>query len=388
MTRDLDIVLLGATGFTGRVVAEHLLATYGAGLRWALAGRDRGKLEALRRALGAPDLPLVIADTGDAATMTAMAERTRVVATTAGPYQQYGTPVVAACVRAGTDYVDITGETLWVREILTFEEQARASGARIVPFCGFDSIPFELGVWLLQREAVRRYRSPFPTVKTRVRRLYRGVRGGMSGGSLATLMATIARTQSDPELARALADPFLLTPGFQGPPQPDGNTPYDDPRVGSWVVPFMMAAVNTKVVHRSNLLQGHAWGKDFRYEEMQMADGPPAPAAPSLASIIADPARPPMPGEGPSRADREGGAYDLLFIGELADGRTGTVHVASSLDASAGSTAALLAESAICLARDVDHGQTPGGIWTAAAAMGDALRVRLEAHASIRFDIG
>jgi short subunit dehydrogenase-like uncharacterized protein len=388
MDRDFDIVLLGATGFTGRVVAEHLLARYGAGsgLRWALAGRNPDKLAALRAELGAADLPIVVADTDDAASMTAMAARAKVIATTAGPYQAHGEPVVAACAAAGADYVDITGETLWVRAMFAYEAQAKATGARITPFCGFDSIPFELGVWVLQRAAVDRFGAPCARVRGRVRRLYRGVRGGMSGGSVATLMATIAQVQADPELGAVLADPFALTPGFRGPAQPDGSQAYEDPAVGAWVAPFMMAAVNTKVVHRANLLLGHPWGADFRYDEMQVVDGPPS-GAPSLADIVADPSRPPQPGEGPSRADREGGCYELLFLGEAGAGRTLSVRVESDLDASVGSTAALLAESAVCLARDVGRDATPGGVWTPAAAMGEALLARLEANASIRFHV-
>jgi short subunit dehydrogenase-like uncharacterized protein len=389
MDRDFDIIVYGATGFTGRLVAEHLLKTYGArgDLKWAIAGRDPAKLEVARNVIGAPaNLPVVIADSFDLASLTAMARRAKAIATTAGPYQLHGSGVVAACAAEGTDYLDITGESNWIHDMLVHEASARNSGARIVFCCGFDSIPFDLGVYFLQSEAKAKFGSPVPRVRGRLRRLERGIGGGQSGGSLATGMAVMAAMRSSPQILSVLADPFALTPGFKGPEQPDGSKAYEDAVANSWVVPFMMAAVDTKVVHRSNFLLGHPWGKDFRYDEMSMADGPTGSGAGAPGFYMVN-GNPPKPGEGPSRAEREGGCYDILFIGEAADGQIVRAHVSGDMDPGAGSTSRMLGESAVSLVRDISRKQTPGGIWTSASAMGDALMRRLEANAGVKFQL-
>ena len=234
-------------------------------------------MEKARNEIGAPaNVPLVIADVGDDQSLRAMCADTKVVATTVGPYRLYGSGLVAACADLGTDYVDITGESLWIRDMLIHDARAKASGARIVFTCGFDSIPSELGVFVLQKAAEKKLGSPAARVRGRVRRFDPGVRGGITGGSLATFMnATLAEMQKNPELGRLMADPFALTPGFKGPEQPDGNAPYEDQVTGSWVAPFFMAAINTKVVHRCNYLLGHKWGTEFKYDEMSIVDGPP-----------------------------------------------------------------------------------------------------------------
>jgi short subunit dehydrogenase-like uncharacterized protein len=388
MERELDIVLFGATGFTGRLVAEHLLKVYGAGkdLKWAIAGRDKSKLEIVRNEIGAPaTLSLVVADTTDPASLTNMVRRTKLVASTVGPYRVYGTGLVAACASEGTDYVDITGESTWMHDMLVHQERAKASGARIVFACGFDSIPFELGVYFLQKAAKAKFGAFAPRVRGRIRKLYPGIRGGMSGGSLATIMSLIQLMQKDPQLISVLNDPFALTPGSKAPEQPDGNTPYEDKTVGSWVGPFMMAPINTKIVHRSNFLMGHPWGKGFKYDEMTMIDGPPDPNA-APWNPFTDPNMK-KPGEGPSKADREGAFYQIVFIGEATDGQILRASVRSVFDASADSTSRLMAESAMCLVRDISREKTPGGMWTCSSAMGDSLIKRLEANAGITFEV-
>src|SRR5579863_6043140 len=225
--REFEIILYGATGYTGRLVAEHLLKTYGAagGLKWAAAGRNAAKLAEVLAEIGAPaSLPQIVADAADPASLDAMARRADVIITTVGPYQLYGGPLVAACANAGTDYVDLTGESNWIAAMIAAHEgEAKASGARIVFSCGFDSIPFDLGVWFVEEEAKRRFGAYAPRVRGRVRSL----KGGLSGGTLASGMATQAAIQKDPSIAALMADPFALTPGFRGPEQPDGNTPYD-----------------------------------------------------------------------------------------------------------------------------------------------------------------
>ncbi len=382
--REFEVIVYGATGYTGRLVAEHLLKTYGAAgdLKWAMAGRSQAKLEEVRDLIGAPaGLPLVVADAADPASLDTMVKRTKAIITTVGPYQLYGGPLVAACAATGTDYVDLTGESNWIAAMIPLHEAAaKASGARIVFSCGFDSIPFDLGVMCAQKRAVEAFGAPAPRVRGRIR----GMRGGISGGTMASGMATMAAVQKDPAIGALLANPFALTPGFQGPAQPEEKI-YEDTVTGSWVAPFMMAAINTKAVHRSNFLLAHAWGRDLKYDELVMIDGPPEGGRPSGPGF--DMGAPVAPGDGPSKQEREAGFYDILFIGEMADGRTCSVAVKGDMDPGYGSTSKMLGESAICLARDVPRSATPGGCWTTASAMGEALIKRLEAKAGLTFTV-
>jgi len=386
--RAFDVVLYGATGYTGRLVAAHLLKTYGVGgeLKWAVAGRSAGKLGEVCAEIGAPAaLPRIAADADDPASLAAMAKQASVIISTVGPYQLYGSPLVAACAAAGTDYLDLTGESNWIAAMIgAHEAAAKASGARLVFSCGFDSIPFDLGVWFAQAAAKARFGAYAPRVRGRVR----GLKGGLSGGTLASGMATQAAAAKDPSIGALLANPFALTPGFTGPAQPDGDTPYEDKAAGSWVGPFMMAGINTKAVHRSNFLLGHSWGEGFQYDEMQMLAGPPdASASGGMGGFNFGAGGLPKPGEGPSREERETGFYDILFIAEAGDGRTVRAAVKGDMDPGYGSTAKILGEAAVCLARDVPRAKTVGGCWTPAAAMGDALIRRLEAHAGLTFTL-
>jgi short subunit dehydrogenase-like uncharacterized protein len=400
--REYDVVVYGATGFTGRLVAEHMLATYGVGrgARWAMAGRSKAKLEAVRAEIGAPaELPLVIADASNPASLAAMARSAQVVITTVGPYQLYGEPLVAACVDAGTDYVDLCGEPAWMAAMIAkYDAKARASGARIVFSCGFDSIPFDLGVTFLQEQAKERLGAPLQRVRGRVRKM----KGGFSGGTIASLMATLEASKQTPSILATLADPFALTPGFAGPAQPSGETIEHDTVAGQWAAPFIMATINTKNVHRTNHLLAHAWGKDFVYDEMMLTGDGPGGRKRALAtarqSAIQNallgfaPTRAllrkfalPKPGEGPSKEDRETGFYDVLFTGETSDGRAMRGAVKGDKDPGYASTSKMISESALCLARDVDRDQTPGGVWTPGAALGNKLIKRLEANAGLRF---
>ncbi|HVM98797.1 MAG TPA: saccharopine dehydrogenase NADP-binding domain-containing protein [Caulobacteraceae bacterium] len=384
--REFEVIVWGATGYTGRLVAEHLLKTYGAAgdLRWAVAGRSADKLADVKAGIGAPaGLPTIVADAADPASLDAMARRADAIITTVGPYQLYGSPLVAACAAAGTDYVDLTGESNWIAAMIqAHEAAAKASGARIVFSCGFDSIPFDLGVFYAEEQAKQRFGAYVPRVRGRVR----GLKGGLSGGTLASGMATQAAVQKDPSIGALLADPFALTPGFKGPDQPDGDHAYEDKVAGSWVGPFMMAGINTKAVHRSNFLLGQRWGAGFQYDEMQMLEGPPDPAAGGgMGGFNFGAGGMPKPGEGPSREERETGFYDILVIAEAADGRTLRAAVKGDMDPGYGSTSKMLGESAVCLARDVSRQTTPGGCWTPASAMGGALIKRLEANAGLTF---
>ena len=376
---EFDLIVYGATGYTGRLVADYLAQRYGVGgdVGWAMAGRNAAKLSEVRDAIGAPlDTPLVVADSDDPAQLAAMVRRTRAVITTVGPYQLYGDKLVEACVASGTDCLDLTGEPNWMaRMIASHDAAARRTGARIVHSCGFDSIPFELGVFYCQQTARAVLGAPVPRVKGRVR----AVHGGLSGGTAASGTATRAAVQKDPALLALLTNPFALTPGFAGPEQPDTSRPMHDPDLGADVRPFMMAAINSKNIHRSNFLMGHPWGTDFRYDEMSIV----MPGTPTDFSLRL--ANPPRPGEGPTAAEREAGSFDILFIGLAEDGRQVRVSVRGDRDPGYGSTAKMLAEAAICLVKDTP--ELAGGVWTPGAAMRGRLIDRLQANAGLSFTV-
>jgi short subunit dehydrogenase-like uncharacterized protein len=386
--KEFDIVVHGATGFTGRLVIEYLLRQYpaGSGLRWAMGGRSADKLAQVRDELKAPpDTPLVVTDSADAASLQALMARTRLVLTTVGPYQLYGNELVAACAQSGVDYVDLCGEPAWMRQMIdTHEAQARASGARIVFSCGFDSIPFDLGVAMLQSEMQQRFGRAANRVRGRVRRM----KGTFSGGTAASLKATMAAAAQDPKVLDLLRNPFSLTPGFDGPRQPSGNKPMFDEVLGLWVAPFVMAAINTRNVHRSHFLLNHAWGRDFVYDEM-LVTGPGEKGEAIANAVAADKSMGgdggPKPGEGPSREEREAGFYDVLFIGSNASGDTLRVGVKGDRDPGYGSTSKMISEAAVCLLEDAAH--PAGGIWTPASAMGARLTARLQKNAGLTFAV-
>lgn len=395
--REFDVIVYGASGFTGRLVAEYL-AKQGE-THWAMAGRSRSKLETVRDEIGAPkETPIITADAADAASLEAMTARAKVVLTTVGPYQLYGEPLVAACVKTGTDYVDLCGEPNWMAEMIAkYEAAAKQSGARIVFSCGFDSIPFDCGVFFAQNLARERLGGPAKDVRGRVRKM----KGTFSGGTMASMLATIDAQKRDPDLMKKLRNPFLLA-GERGVAQPEQNKPLHDADLDAWATPFVMAPINTKNVHRTNALLGYPYGRDFTYSEMQMT-GKGAPgqkrakaAANGAFMLLAGLAFPPTrwlltsfalpkPGQGPNKEARESGRYEVLFV---ADGAGGQVRasVSGDKDPGYGSTSKMISEAALCLARDVDRTQTPGGIWTPAAAMGETLIKRLAARAGLTFN--
>jgi len=385
-SREFDIIVYGATGFTGRLVAEYLTQHYADrkdAPKWAMAGRSAAKLAEVRDLIGAPaDTPLVVADASDPATLDAMAARATVILTTVGPYQLYGNELVAACVKAGTAYADLCGEPGWMREMIDeHEAAAKASGARITFSCGFDSIPFDLGVHFLQAEAVKRHGKPAPRVKGRVRKMA----GGASGGTIASLTETLKAVAKKPSLALLLKSSFALTPGFEGPSQPTGLFPEYDSATGTWTAPFVMAPINTKNVHRTNFLLGHAWGADLVYDEMVMTTIGDAGKAMAEAMAKANPFGESKlkPGEGPSKEERENGFYDILFIGEYPDGTTVRASVQGDRDPGYGSTSKMLAETGIALLAN----KGGGGVWTPGALLGNALIARLTEHAGLTFQI-
>ena len=383
--RQYDVVVYGATGYTGRLVAEYLTSHYGQnGPKWAMAGRSAAKLAQVRDLIGAPaDTPLIEANSDDPASMQALAQSARVIVTTVGPYQLYGEPLLAACVAAGTDYADLCGEPVWMRQMIDkYHAAAQASGARIAFSAGFDSIPFDLGVLMLQQAATAKFGSPAPRVKGRVR----AMQGKFSGGTAASLTATMAALGQDRSLVKYMVSPFGLTPGFEGPAQPAGDQPEYDAGLGAWAAPFIMAVINTKNVHRTNQLLGQPYGADFVYDEMMLTG--PGDQGEAIAKHIAvtpmiGTPNDPKPGEGPTKEERDNGHYDVLFIGEYSDGRSIRYGVKGRYDPGYGSTSRMLAETGIALL-DCSAG---GGVSTPGALLGAALVTRLQDHAEITFAV-
>jgi len=395
LSREFDLVLFGASGFTGRLVAEYLTAHAPPGVRWALAGRDREKLERIR-STRAPTTSIVVADAHDDDALDALAARARVVVSTVGPYSRHGTPLIRACIGRGTDACDITGEPDWIRDnVDRFHDAARESGARIVHCCGFDSIPSDLGVRLLHVTFGVRHATRLARARLYVRR----VRGGISGGTAASMLDLLERAAGDRALRRLLADPYSLNPPGERS-GPDGRDPQSaryDEDLGRWTAPFVMASINTRIVRRSNALLGYPYGRDFRYGESVLAAGRVRAALAAVgqaaftAGAVFAPTRRllrrvlPSPGQGPSRERREAGCFDILLRGHGEDPAAPPIDVvvAGDRDPGYGMTALMLAESALCLA--LDEPDSPGGVLTPAAAMGGPLTVRL-GRAGMRLD--
>ena len=402
-----DIVVFGATSFVGQILCRYLLEQFGAdgSPSWAMAGRSIDKLEQVRSALGrrAARLPLLVADAADEDSLRQLCAAAHVVVSTVGPYALYGEPLVKVCAETGTDYCDLTGEVQWIRRMIrSYEPRAKKSGARIVHCCGFDSIPSDLGVHFLQQASLERYGKPCTTVKMRVR----SAKGGFSGGTVASLMNVLKEAAADPKLRKELANPYSLCPKTHAPGvrQSQVSLPEFDADFQSWVAPFVMAAINTRIVHRSNALSKHAYGKNFRYNEAVltgrglkgrlgatglaagiagvMAAGSLAPLRAMLGRFVL-----PEPGEGPSEEQQAKGGYDLRFFGRTADGQTLRARVTGDRDPGYGSTAKMLGQAAACLALDSPRKDTPGGFWTPATIFGERLTERLVQHAGISFEL-
>ena len=383
--KEYDFVVYGATGFTGKLVVEYLVHKYSnnSQIKWALAGRNLEKLESVAVSKNVPEgTGLLEVDSNNIASIEEMTSKTKCVLTTVGPYQLYGNDIVSACAKSGIDYVDLCGEPGWMHEkINQLTETARETGSRIVFSCGFDSIPFDLGVLFLQNEVTRRYGKPSVYVRGRVRQM----NGEFSGGTAASLGATMAALKEKPELFAVLANPFSLSNGFAGPDQPADNKPIFDDKLDTWVAPFFMAPINTKNVHRSNALMNHMYGKDFCYNEMWvMGPGDDGKAAADFISSSNPLSNAPKPGEGPSRESRENGNYDILFCGDIND-ESVHVSVVGDMDPGYGSTSKMIAESAICLVKECED--LNGGIYTPAPSMGTKLIKRLQDNAGLTFKI-
>lgn len=413
---EFDVIVWGATGFTGQLVADYLLHSYGLPatddapaiegkypevVRWAIAGRNAAKLAALQERLGVA-VPTVIADSDDEASLVELVERTTVVLTTVGPYAQYGSKLVAACAASGTHYCDLTGEVQWMRKMIDQHQgAAQASGARIVHTCGFDSIPSDLGALFVHNAMRAQSNDDCGYVKYRASKF----KGGMSGGTIASMMYMMEEADKDPGLKDLLADPYALNPvgASRGLDGPDKMTPEYDEDFDNYVAPFVMAGINTRVVRRSNALMNNRYGHKFCYDEGTLMGDGPTGFAKSLAmsgtmalTTGATAVRPlrelmqrfvPQPGEGPDETLRENGFFEIEFYARGAADPDVEVRavVRGDKDPGYGSTSKMIAESAICLA--LDNLTVGGGIWTPASAMGEQLIKRLHERAGVTFTL-
>lgn len=398
-SREFDIIIWGASGFTGRLVAEYLFKQYGTSgnLKWAMAGRNQQKLETVRASIADKSVPIVVADSSDETSIKQMVLRTKVICTTVGPYAIYGSKLVAACVENKAHYCDLAGEVQWMRQMIDKHQQtAQANGVKIVHSCGFDSIPSDMGVYFIQREAKLQKGQRAKKISMRVA----AMKGGLSGGTYASLSKVIEQAQQDKSIYKVLTNPYGLNPTDQqeGEDRPDLMSVVFDKTSQSYVGPFIMAGINTKVVRRTNALSNYSYGKDFRYDEATLnGKGFKGKIKGILAAIplIFMTAKPksvlksiankllPKPGEGPNEEQRENGFFNLRFYVTLEDGSSAMGKVTGDKDPGYGSTSKMLAESAVCLA--VDELPKISGVLTPSVAMGDALLQRLEKSSGLTF---
>jgi short subunit dehydrogenase-like uncharacterized protein len=402
--REFDIVLWGATGFTGQLVAKYLNTQYGSQgpLKWAIAGRNEEKLKSLRSKLGIEELTIITADSNDEESLSKMTSRCSVICTTVGPYSLYGSKLVKSCVENGTDYCDLTGEVQWIKRMIDeHHKAAKVNDVKIVHTCGFDSIPSDMGVYHLQKVAHERFGHFCSHVKFRLR----AAKGGISGGTYASMVNVVSEAEKDKTIYETLFHPYGLNPPDQmkGPDRKDLTKVVYDRDAGSWISPFLMAAINTKVVRRSHALAGFPYGENFRYDEAVLTGsglsgrlkGLMALAGTGLMMAAKPDSIPgkimnlflPKPGEGPSEKLRESGFYKILFIGITPDGKTIRTTVTGDKDPGYGSTSKMLAESAVCLAMDRSDLPKGGGVLTPSTAMGDSLLKRLQDNAGLTFKL-
>jgi short subunit dehydrogenase-like uncharacterized protein len=380
-----DFVIYGATGFTGKLVVEYAINQYNNNdeISWAIAGRNNEKLEHIQEKYNLPsEIGKIVVDSNDQNSIDEMVSQTKCVLTTVGPYQLYGEKIIKTCISSGTDYVDLCGEPGFMHKIISeCSEEAKETGARVVFSCGFDSIPFDLGVLFVQEEVMSKLNKYAPSVRGRVR----SMNGEFSGGTAASMKATMAALQSNPELINILVNPHALCDGIQGVQQDDDSRPVYDEELNTWVAPFFMAPINTKNIHRSNKLMNHIYGENFKYNEMWIqGPGEEGKAAAEFISTMNPLGDAPEPGDGPSRESRENGNYDVLFCADI-DGETIKASVSGDMDPGYGSTSKMITESAICLVKDCED--LVGGIYTPAASMGKKLIKRLESNAGLTFKL-
>ncbi len=401
--RRYDIVVWGATGFTGKWVAKHLYDHYSSsGLKWAIAGRNSEKLNTVRDFIGDSKATIdgLVADSNDDTSLTDMVASTKVVISTVGPYAYYGSLLVKLCAEQGVHYVDLTGEVPWMREMIdTYQDTARHSGAKIVHSCGFDSVPSDMGTYYTQQQAQQRIGKPLNSLRYQLIK----AKGGISGGTIASMMNIVELAVKDKSIRKLLANPYSLNPDptFKGPDKGDQMSAKFSKVLEKWTAPFVMAGINTRIVRRSNALMDFAYGKDFRYSEVMVTgkgtSGYVAAKALSggiktiMLTSITGLGRKflglflPAQGEGPKVDPENPGFYHIQFNGETADGQGFVTKLVGDGDPGYGSTSKMLAESAVCLA--LDELKTDGGFWTPASALGDAYLERLKDKGGLTFEV-
>ncbi len=407
--RAYAIVLYGATSFVGKITAHYLTnflsnatSKGDSDITWAIAGRDEDKLKALQSKLESK-VDIIVANSNDQDSLDKMTKQTRVIISTVGPYLKYGEPLIKSCTSQGTDYVDLTGEAIFIKDMMDkYQDDAKKSGARIVNSCGFDSIPSDLGVYFTQQQAEAQFDEVCHVINMRVK----AAKGGLSGGTVASMATIFEEVGQDKSRRKQVANPYLLNDDQDAPNtrQTNVSKPEYDKDHKRWVAPFVMASINTRIVHRSNQLLGYEYGRDFKYDEaMWMQDGVKGQlmsygmSAGLLgfgAAMMFKPSREllskhvlPKTGTGPSKSEQENGYFDIRFFGETPSGDEITTKVTGDRDPGYGSTSRMLAQSALCLAQDIDEDDVEGGFWTPSTAMGDKLMTRLEEHAGITFEV-
>lgn len=401
MNKAYDLILFGASGFTGKLVAEYLLKQYGVGgeIRWAIAGRNQAKLEQIRKELGAEGLPIEIADSLDENSLIQLVQKTKVICSTVGPYALYGNQLLKACVENKVHYCDLTGEVQWIRKSIDqYHEQAKADQTKIVHCCGVDSIPSDLGVYYLQKQAKQKWNSYANYIKFRLM----AAKGTFSGGTITSLDNVVKEGMENPKLiTEVIQHPYGLNPKGEkeGQDQADLTSINFDEDFNGWIAPFIMAPINTKVVRRSHALEGFPYGKDFRYEEAMYAGKGlggrlKANAIATFSNALFNPKsilkkmmKPFLPksGQGPSKKQRETGFYKIILLGKSENGKTLKAKVKGDKDPGYGSTSKMLGEAAVCLA--LDQLNDTYGVITPSTAMGDVLLKRLQENAGLTFEI-
>ena len=407
--RPYAVVLYGATSFVGQITAHYLTEFLsntkdknGANVTWAIAGRDEEKLNELQSKL-ASKVDIIIANSDDAASLDKMTKQSQVIISTVGPYLKYGEPLIKSCVNNGTDYVDLTGEAIFIKDMMDkYQDAAKQSGARIVNSCGFDSIPSDLGVYFTQQKAEEKFGNACDIIHMRVK----AAKGGLSGGTIASMATIFEEVSQDKSRRKQVANPYLLNDDKEAPNVRQANVSkpeYDDEHK-RWLAPFVMASINTRIVHRSNQLLGYEYGRDFKYDEaMWMKDGIKGKLSSYAMSaallgfataMIIKPSREllskhvlPKSGSGPSSEDQENGYFDIRLFGQTAKKDSIATKVTGDKDPGYGSTSRMLSQAALCLAQDISKEEVGGGFWTPASAMGDKLLTRLEEHAGLSFEV-
>ena len=398
--REFDIIIWGASSFTGQLVTEYLFNRYGSSkIKWAIAGRNLDKLEKVRSQVAHEKIPIFIADSFDKESLSKFVKKTKVVCSTVGPYSLYGTKLVKLCIENNTNYCDITGEAHWIRTLIdSFHKEAKSKKIKIVNSCGFDSIPSDMGVYFIQNKIKKVYNNYAKSIKMRVA----GIRGGISGGTYSSINNLLSEAFNDKNIFNILNNPYGLNPKdkMEGLDKKDLRKIIFDKESNSWIYPFIMAGINTKIVRRSNALSNFQYGKDFKYEEAMMSGKGISGfwkailAIFPLAMIGLNPnsflkkivnSFMPKPGEGPGVKKRKNGFYNLRFYVTIDEKRKAFAKVIGDSDPGYGSTSKMLAESALCLAFD----KLPEnyGVITPSFSMGEKLLTRLNENAGLKFEL-